>query len=339
MRLVVTLSILAFATPTQPLSAQPPQLPPHVDQVRSWLPTDTETLVVAGVPAKAEKPSLHGLGRMLATQPILKPLDEVVGDLAIDWAIHAGRNFRTASAFGTQVQEGVSIVRYTQPLTADLLSQIHDALSKDPQSKKTKIGDHDVYAFPISWNGREGYAKELDWEGRFVVLLDEHTIVKASSNRYLHECLSRMKEKQTTMALPNDLPEWKYIDPKADVWLLRHLPAKTGKLRLQGLVWMAGGGRPFRVVYLPNNGVSVRDIAERIWIDPQSRKIPADLSPLLNFAEAENGVLTFTLGGKKAGLDEQQVKQAMERVQDSPNLGMLAGFMMFFPYTSQGLTQ
>ena len=276
---------------------------------------------------------------MLVTQPIVKTLDELVGDLAVDWAIHAGRNFCTASAFGTQVQEGVSVVRYSKPLTADLLSQIHDALSKNPQSKKTKIEDHDVYVFPISWKGREGYAKQQDWEGRFVVLLDERTIVKASSDRYLSECLSRMKVKRTTMALPNDLPEWKYIDPKADVWLLRHLPAKKARLRLQGLVWMAGEGRPFRVVYLPNKGASVRDIAERIWIDQQSRKIPADLSPLLNFAEDKDGVLTFTLGGKQAGVDEEQVKHAMARLQDSPKLGTLGGFMMFFPYTSQGLTQ
>ena len=173
MKLVVALSILAFATQTQPLAAQQPQLPPHVQQVRSWLPTDTETLVVANVSATAEKRSLFSLGRMLVSQPILKPLDELVDELAIDWAIHAGRNFRTASAFGTQVQEGVSVVRYTQPLTAELLAQIHDALSKEPQSKQTKFGDHEAYAFPISKTGREGWAKVLDWEGRFVVLLDQ----------------------------------------------------------------------------------------------------------------------------------------------------------------------
>ena len=150
---------------------------------------------------------------------------------------------------------------------------------------------------------------------------------------------ARMKEQQTTKALPDDLPEWKQLDPKADVWLLRHVPAKLGTLRLQGLVWMAGEGRPFKVVYLPNNGASVRDIAQRIWIDQASGEIPADLLPLLNFSEDETGVLTFTLGGKKPGLDEQQVKQAMERLQDSSNLGKLGAFSMFFPYTSQGLTE
>ena len=339
MRLVLTLSILAFVTQTQSLSAQQPQLPAHVQQVRSWLPADTETLVVATNAGKAHDPSLYSLGRLLVRQPILEPLDELVDDLAIDWGIHAGRNFRTASAFGTQVQEGVSVVRYTQPLTANLLSQIHEALSKDPQSKKTKIGDHDVYVFPISKQGREGWAKEQDWEGRFVVLLDEHTIIKASSDRYLDECLARIKQKPTTMALPDDLPEWKYLDPKADVWLLRHVPRKNGNLRLQGLVWMAGGGRPFRVVYVPNKGASVREIAERSWIDQKTREIPADLLPLLSFAEAEDGVLTFTLGGNKPGLDEEQVEQVKERLKDSALVGKLGGFMMFFPYTSQGLTE
>jgi hypothetical protein len=207
----------------------------------------------------------------------------------------------------------------------------------------------EVFVFEPDRSGMEPWYEVKPWQGQYVVLLDRHTIITATSDAYLAEVLSNIDKKPARQALAGDLPEWKHVDPSADAWLLRHLPAKSaradlssGPQRLRGLVWMVRGDKSpqYQAIYLPMPGQQVDDVARRPWLKPDETEIPEELAAILDFQTASDGTVTFTFPIPGEGLDKTERKRRralVENLNDSPVKFRLMVFSMFHLHRTQGI--
>jgi hypothetical protein len=148
-----------------------------------------------------------------------------------------------------------------------------------------KINGRDVIVLPLSAREKEGRAssvKDQRWEGRFVVVLNERTIISGTSERYLEQLLGRAPESnKTTVEAPAD-HHWSAVTPDADLWLIRRLPARDvradesdGYYPIEALAWtIRTKALPeLHVTYWPFPGVKV---------DKVDGFLRAHLSPLLS---------------------------------------------------------
>ena len=88
-------------------------------------------------------------------------------------------------------------------------------------------------------------------------------------------------------ALADDLLEWKYVDPQAPAWMLRHVPDANERRLVSGLTWTWNKDR-LEVIYLPTTRTTGKRLDEAVtarWTPP---KLPRDMpdrkagSPLLD---------------------------------------------------------
>ena len=358
---VVVLTIPPFTEATlyaaEDSAARQMQMPQYVETVLGWLPEDTETLVVAREIVKKQGKSsitVNRMGESIATGPILKPADELLAERELAWAVHGGRNFKYVSAFGTVRQEGASVIQLAEKLHDSDLERWHKKLGSKC-AKTLKMGQHVVYAFPFDRRGTDGWAKTQPWQGRFVVLVNAETVVKASSDRYLKQVLSRMdasdqasnEDDAPPRALPASLQEWKYVDFTAHAWLVRHVPvpAESKTLSLKGIVWTSdretGTHKAgLRVYFIPLEGKSVTEVAKSRWIDPETKAISKDVEPFLVFKQIEDDVVEFSFGlsalDPEDPADKKRTQELVDNLDQEAKI-KLAMFGVMFPYTSQGM--
>ena len=267
----------------------------------------------------------------------------------VRWAVHGGRNCEVVSAFGSVRQEGVSIIRFEQELPQQKLQELRNQL-RDAAEEVRSLAGQEVYAFPPDPDAMEPSFKLKPWQGKYV-LADAEMMITATSDAYFSEVVARMVDPPHEIALPFNLPEWKYLDPDADVWLLRHLPDQNpnprlrvaeGKRKLRGLVWMLrGGAKPmFRATYLPMPGweKEVDELAHRWFILPGETEIPQKLAALVEFTREPDGSVTLAIpGAGSAGAEfapGQFLGQELE--PDDPRI-RLFGFFTFGLHASQGI--
>jgi|SRR5579872_472528 len=268
------------------------QLPPAVEQALDWLPKDTETVVAAGqfeVPDVETESGPRGIEKLDVMKPAragtfgglfelekskyMKPL---VGK-RITLAMRGGRNFETVSSFGSHRSEGCAIIFFEETLTETSKDWL-TLLREDADEVRTVRG-RDVFVYPFA-EVMEAKTEPKDWQGSYVVLLKKDVLLCAGSDRYLEELLERVDTSAERQALPHDLPEWKHLDPKASVWMIRHIPqepqepiinSKRQKPIISGLVGMIFEDQ-LRIVYLPvaGNAGAVETQARSKWIQEKA---------------------------------------------------------------------
>jgi len=244
----VLTALIAVAAPVS-LVGDPPQSPKpstrNTDQAVVeknliwWLPADTESVVAARGPFTIpnevpnetnEKNDQEWLTRKAAPADIRVGLEELPLELLYDvdlsetlkgytvaYAMQGSRHFRP----GNEVMEyeGCSIVVFDRNLDG-----LETTIAQMPDWKGASRGVISGTQVLI-WQ-----EKSKDAERTYLLAFPKPNVLLIANNRkYLVEVLERMAQKKMPRALPNELPEWKFLDANARFWGLRHYDPTQAK--------------------------------------------------------------------------------------------------------------
>jgi len=197
-------------------------MPPSVTKVLSWLPTDTETVLVAQDfsitsqlqletwdPDFVEMFQRLGIGSL--SLYCSTGLDPFMGR-KVSLAVHGARKFREPKGFGGSLYEGCHLIIF-DGMTANekesLLSGFAAGASETLQIhgeqvlKYSKVLEDDEWLFWLAWP-------------------NEDTFVISTDLGYLSEVLNRIMRGGKDRALADSLIEWKYVDRSAPAWGIHH---------------------------------------------------------------------------------------------------------------------
>jgi hypothetical protein len=130
----------------------------------------------------------------------------------ISLALEGSRHFRAPANLGEMPYEGRAIVVFSDTLDHEISSFAKQA--RNVALKVEQIEGEEVSVFQEKL--------ESDTWTTFVAFPDEHVILVATDRSYLREVLARLHRNNGQRALPNELPEWKYVNTSARFWGLRH---------------------------------------------------------------------------------------------------------------------
>jgi len=200
----------------------------RVNDVLTWLPSDTETLLVYQEPfviSAEDSPAMfYGRPARLYATDRLMALNE--GQL---YRQLQGRTVRLlAAGLRNMRSRGVGVPSlmpeadvayfyfFAEPLDPDLLGV--PELSVEKQSLWRRTAKIDVNG-PLKAGVRERSQRE---DETWLALPRPDLLVAASSRDFQIEILGRIARGPSTRALPSSLPEWPQVDRKAGFWGLRH---------------------------------------------------------------------------------------------------------------------
>lgn len=203
----------------------------------SWLPADTETLIVANGPFSIPPPesetdearnrplSKDEINEMFEALPVglvglPEGLIEKLNGRKAAFAMEGSRHFRSPSGLGEMPYEGCDIVVFT----GDVAS-LGDAFMNDSKNFATKF--EEIEGQRVA----EFRAKlEEDVWTTLVAFPRPNVLIVATSRDYLRDVLARIGGATGPRALPDDLPEWKYINIHDHCWGLRHYDKSQANL-------------------------------------------------------------------------------------------------------------
>jgi hypothetical protein len=210
--------------------------------VLSWLPEDTETISVARGPfvlnskiARSSADVDENENRVVSDRELGEPFETLPLSLfgfkegllfphlkgkRISLAIEGARHFRPPSGLGEMPYEGCAIALFVDDLNTDMASFVKD--NRKSILKVEQIEGQVVAVFQEKL--------ENDTWTAFVASPNKHILAVATNRDYLREILARLQGKQGNRALPNDLPEWKYVNTDLQFWGLRHFDRTQAKL-------------------------------------------------------------------------------------------------------------
>ena len=222
-------------------SAKPPQpLPGRVTlgRVLSWLPADTEVVFGASGPflfpdfAAIPAPSSGELSPAelaLRTQFNLPlslfqlnngGLSKPLKDKKVALVIEGSRHFRPSPVRGAMRYEGCAIVVMESGTQVD-----GDAFMKSTASSARRF--EEIAGLPVAT------FEELTYKGvwtTFVAFPRKEVVAVATDLAYLRTVLTRLNGITGPRALPDSLPEWKYLNTRAPVWGIRHYDRSQARL-------------------------------------------------------------------------------------------------------------
>jgi hypothetical protein len=239
--MLVVIAALLFAI--APQQAAPPAAPPVAPALKApvatalrWLPEDTETVIVANGPFRLPAPepqdpddhdafykkesvdfaeivrvTVFALASQLAVgdeTPSAKPLF----DVELSFALEGSRRFRAPRSLGMMSYEGALVADAGEKGKAEIQA-IVDAVSKSA-AEKIELAGTSVFVLKSS--------SEFGVPALYTATPRPGLLCVASDRAYLETLLERMAKPGATEAFPSELPEWKRVDPTADVFALRH---------------------------------------------------------------------------------------------------------------------
>lgn len=199
-----------------------------VERALSLLPPDTETIVVAngpfGIPLAfpthepATDPATDKeVDQLFQSLPIAL-LDIEDGLLTsrlkgqqVTVAVEGSRHARSPRSLGGQPYEGAAIVMFAPEADINANEVLRGIQPRAIRSEEIQ-GTH-VLVF------RE--KREDDFWTTFVAFPEGHLLIVATDRRYIEEVLARRAKTQRA-ALPDSLPEWRFVDRTAAYWGMRH---------------------------------------------------------------------------------------------------------------------
>ena len=225
--------LLAAGAAGQTVGAEQRPLPRSLDpqQILSWLPPDTETVIVARnftlpdltVPEKSRVYTQELLFAGLALTPgegINKPVLSYFKNQQISMAMLGSRKFRSPNGFGLMPFEGCTFIIFAEQLSdrADEYFKVASASTL----RTDEVDGHKVLVFQ-----NRLYSDTPTWT-TFVGFVTPNVLLVATDMDYLREVLSRIAGKNGARALPETLLEWRYVDTSAQFWGLRHFDRTRG---------------------------------------------------------------------------------------------------------------
>jgi hypothetical protein len=251
--------------------------------VLGWLPTDTQTLVVARQPFVIPK---HDPDAVVEPAPVdflrrlvLGRLDEfpmlyqAIAGRTVKFALSSVSDFREFSGLGLVPYDGCAVIVFSEPLGGSL----HSAIFGQP---KEDWSGATIFSFSTE---REGSLRSSpEQTNLFVTQLGSNVLIAATDRNSLHSLLERQAGSQTGRALPNVLPEWKEVGATAAVWAMRHykrtydrktkLPVLSlGPLEelddseAVGVVYNAQPFGPAQKVYYLSHNQRATELSRRHW--------------------------------------------------------------------------
>jgi hypothetical protein len=219
--------------------ARPPAAssPVAFSKALSWLPADTETLIVANGPFSIPQPETETdetRTRLLSKEEINEKFEALPTALVglpeglikkLDsrkaaFAMEGSRHFRSPSELGEMPYEGCDIVVFV----GDVAS-LGDAFMQDSKNVGTKFEEVEGQRVAVF---REKLEEDV-WT-TLVAFPKPNVLVVATSRDYLREVLARIRGATGPRALPDELPEWKYINIHNHSWGLRHYDKSQANL-------------------------------------------------------------------------------------------------------------
>ena len=210
---------LASAVGGNSAAQTPPagKIPSAVEELLWWLPPDTETVQVTQTPDKpAHGPLFDGMEFVRGEIGIgdVSYADILVQHLRtarIKATVDGARRFRPPSGLGSTLYEGALIILFERPLPdgrALIAALVKNAVKVEEIQGVTTVEFRDTL--------------ESDMWTSFIATPRPDVLVVAYDRHYLDELLRRRRTRTGARALPNNLPEWRWVDPNAPFWALRH---------------------------------------------------------------------------------------------------------------------
>lgn len=298
----------ATATPcrAQVRNAKKPAPPSEeFSQILSWLPADTETIVVANGPFSL--PDLSPRDEELP--PIVESVDDLKEDFEalplgllgfksdllanrlqgqkVSLAVEGARHFRNSEGLGTAPFEGCSIAVFARDVSDRTSLFLKESANAALPSES--IEDQMVAVF------QEQLESDL-WT--FFVAFPKPNLALSCTNRdYLREVLVRMRGARGAMALPDQLPEWKSIDTHVRFWGFRHFDKSQPK---------QDPSSPFADEKSPGMSASVPDneaVGLTFRFDPNKSR-----TAIITYFSADQSILRKLKDTQLSGGDEPSAK-------------------------------
>jgi hypothetical protein len=210
--------------------AVPGPLPARVGQVLSWLPADTETILVANKPfamprfkgADDSRPdseiSLADLTETFELLPLslfgLKNglLQNYLMGQRVEIAIEGSRHFRNPAGLGEMPYEGCQIAVLSEATVGR-----SDTFLKQSSSAVLRVESVAGQKIPVFEEKLEN-----DTWTTFVAFPKPNLVLACTNRDYLSEVLERIGGKAGRRALSDTLAEWRFVGPHVPFWGLRH---------------------------------------------------------------------------------------------------------------------
>jgi hypothetical protein len=252
-----------------------------VQQALSWLPANTETVIVAKdflLADFAELQKTHdSYTKEIAFQSLaLWPLVLKNGELAayvkgqrVLLAVEGARHFRAPKGFGLMPYEGCSLIAFA----SDQRDRLNAFFKLAPKAA-LKVEEIEGYRFRVLQQRSEDDIWTI-----FVGLPRPNLVLMATDLDYLKEVLSRLGGKSGPRALPKNGPEWQYVDTSAQFWGLRRFDRSGGDRDPSSPFW-----DPKKVVQSP-------------WTDEQAIGLTFSYDP----ARGKGPTITYLSGDPSAG--------------------------------------
>ena len=223
-------SLIASSVIAQTSSGVPRETVAMTDTILSWLPSDTESVIVAQgpytIPSKkkpdhTEQQGLTGaeVSKLWAmTLPMVMfgldgdSLGERLASRKALVAIEGSRHFRVPRGLGMMHFEGCEIVVFSEEL-----GDFPNSFAQDAQ--RDFVGTEEISGQRILV-----FQKKTDGDiwTTLVAFPRPNVILVATDRNYLAETLARMQGKPGPRALPTSLPEWRHVNRQSQFWALRH---------------------------------------------------------------------------------------------------------------------
>jgi hypothetical protein len=201
-----------------------------LNEALSWLPVDTETVMATNGPfslpylnASPDDPSKPSSAMEWEQQMEAMPLflfslnngglSQMLKDGKVMLAVEGSRHFRPPVRLGAMRYEGCDIVLFEAELAAQGNEFLRNATGS--ATRMEKIAGFNVAVF------KEELENDI-WT-TFVAFPRKNVVAVATSSDYLRIVLARMSGLSAGQrALPESLPEWRYISRSVRAWGVRH---------------------------------------------------------------------------------------------------------------------
>ena len=207
------------------------------EQVLARLPADTESLLVANGPfwmsnfqmgqevytnhkVTSEELEKHFEGMTLQLFNFGNGLlEKHLRGKKVLLALEGSRHFRPPAGLGELPFEGCAVAIFE-----DNHVDRRDVFMKEAAQKTGRIEEIEGQRVAIF---EEAYEQDI-W--RIYIAFPQKGVVLAATNeQFLREMLSRMRSPERERALPSSLPEWKYVNARAQFWGVRHFDKQRAR--------------------------------------------------------------------------------------------------------------
>jgi hypothetical protein len=200
------------------------KLPANVEEVIWWLPSDSQTLIVRQTPRTVGAFRSKGNDSLRAAEEsqitelgILGSLCDgellaLLAGLKVVLQVEGSRKFRAPIGLGPTRFEGVQIFRFQDRL-GDIGTRLKDSLTKRA-SRTEVIGGQSVAVF-------DQRVERTSWTF-YVSIPEPDLLVCATDRATVVDVYRRKTVRAHKRALPPELPEWRFLDPAAGLWAIRH---------------------------------------------------------------------------------------------------------------------